>query len=65
MTSDFPVGWGLGVWTTAELEASLANVRASLAGDVDDADRARLKAREAAILAEQDERALIAESAHP
>lgn len=68
MTSTFPVGWGLGMFTAAELEASLANVEGHLAGlGLSPDDRRRLEARRDAILAEQDERALIAESgrAHP
>jgi len=58
-----PPGWGLGMYSDDELAAALASVEGHLA----EAWSQKLEARRAAILAEQDERALIAESrrAHP
>jgi hypothetical protein len=55
------------MYTAPELEAALANVEGWLGRALDDGDRERLQARRQAILAEQDERALIAASraAHP
>lgn len=60
-----PANWGLGVYTDQDLADALASVEGHLASG--GGDRERLEARRSAILAEQDERALIAESgrAHP
>lgn len=55
-----PAEWGVEAWTTSELAKCLAHVEEQLAGELSDRDRERLTERKAAVLAEQEERRVIA-----